>query len=43
MKGHLAQDCRGLKRNRGPDATMTEEKMFQDMMVQCNKKSDDFQ
>ena len=42
----MARDCRGTKRNRGRDAPMTKEKMmkmFKDMMVQCNKKSADFQ
>ena len=40
----MAQDCREPKRNRGRDAPMNEEKMkiFQDMMVKCNKKSEDF-
>ena len=45
-KGHMARDCKGPKRNRGTDAPMNEEKMmkiFQDMMMKCNKKPEDFQ
>ena len=42
----MALDCRGPKRNRGHDTPMYKEKMmkiFQDMIVKCNKKSEDFQ
>ena len=45
-KGHLARDCRGVKSNKGRESTPNLEKvlkMIQDMMVQCNKKSGDFQ
>ena len=45
-KGHMAQDCRGPYRNKGCDAPMNQEKMmkiFQNLMVKCNKKSEDFQ
>ena len=44
-KGHLARDCRAPRKNRGREAAVTPEKvqkMIQDMMVQCNKKSGDF-
>ena len=44
-KWHLARDCRAPKKNRGRAAAGTQEKvqkMIQDMMVQCNKKSGDF-
>ena len=44
-KGHKARDCRGPKSNKGRDTPMNEEKMmnlFQDLMVKCNRKSEDF-
>ena len=42
----MARDCRGPKRNKGHEAPLNEEKMMkiiQDLMVNCNKKSEDFQ
>ena len=40
-KGHLAQDCRGPKRNCGQDTPMTEKKImkvFQDIMMRIFSK-----
>ena len=45
-KGHLARDCRAMRKKKGREAAVTQEKvqkMIQDIMVQCNKKSVDFQ
>ena len=42
----MAWNCRGPRRNKGRDASMNKEKMmkiFQDPVVKCNKKSEDFQ
>ena len=42
----MALDCRGPKRNKGRDTSMDKEKMmkiFQEMMVKCNSKPEDFQ
>ena len=39
-------DCRGPKKNKGNDNPNDKEKMtkiFQEMMVKCNSKSEDFQ
>ena len=45
-KGHMDRDCRGSKKNKGCDNPMDKEKMmkiFQEMMVKCNSKLEDFQ
>ena len=42
----MAWDCRGPKRNKGRDNPMDKEKMikiFQEMMVKCYSKPEDFQ
>ena len=45
-QGHLVQDCHLPQKNRGREAFRTKERMkkiCQEMMVQCNKNSGDFQ
>ena len=42
----MAWDCRGPKKNKGHDNPMDKEKkmkIFQEMMVKCNSKPEDFQ
>ena len=45
-RGHMVRDCRGPRKNKGCENPMDKEKMmkiFQEMMVKCNSKPEDFQ